>query len=117
MVFELESSSIMSCSSCLVVHLHNSSLLIINLLIKATIKPAPIGSNIVGTTNDAEKLLWCWIRGYRRHIVPRLREGLCMYQVMPPFDGDGAVGAASSFPRYPSPSGPSRPAYKSAMLP
>ena len=59
-MFELESSSIISGSSGLVVHLHNLSLLIINLLIKATIKPVPIGSNNVGITKDAEKPIVVW---------------------------------------------------------
>ena len=55
-VAELESSSTISGSVCLSVQTgwHNLSLLIMNFEMSATISPAPIGSNIVGITNDTE---------------------------------------------------------------
>ena len=55
-VFELDSSSTISGSSFLVLQTLSQIwlLLIMHLLIKATIRPAPIGSNIVGITYATE---------------------------------------------------------------
>jgi hypothetical protein len=71
------------------------------LLIKATNTPAPIGSNIVGIIEGTENYYG---------------DGSGVTGCIPTCEGTG-VGGGAVFGRYPSPSVPPKPAYKSAMLP
>ena len=86
-----------------------------NLLMRATNRPAPIGSIMVGIIEGTEN--YCgdgsvvtgvasfqgWVRDF------------CISHIIPPVGVGGGVGAV--FGIYPSPSAPLKPAYKSAMLP
>ena len=89
-----------------------------NLLMRATNRPAPIGSIMVGIIKVTEN--YCgdgsvvtgvasfqgWVRDFRiSHIIPPVGVGV------------GGAGILSTFDKNPSPSAPLKPAYKSAMLP
>ena len=85
-----------------------------NLLMRATNRPAPIGSIMVGIIKVTEN--YCGdgsvvtgvtsFQGWARDF--------CISHIIPPV---GVGGGGAVFGRYPSPSAPLKPAYKSAMLP
>ena len=106
-----------------------------NLLMRATNRPAPIGSIMVGIIKVTEN--YCgdgsvvtgvasfqgWVRDFCiSHIIPPVggvggKGDAFTVGVHEEASGTSGAGILSTFDKNPSPSAPLKPAYKSAMLP